>query len=68
MMKLALVVLTDQIPGLAGKAFNSANWDLTFEAGLVTMTVKDGTRGEETYLVPLARVIAMRPEKAAPKK
>lgn len=66
-MKLLHVLLTDQIPGLAGKSFNSANWDLTFEGGLVTMTAKDAFRGEETYLVPLARVVAMRPEKAVKK-
>lgn len=66
-MKLVHVLLRDKIPSIGSTALAAGeHYDLSFEGGFVTVVRK--ARDEEPFLVPVSNVIAMRPEKAAPKK
>lgn len=64
-MKLSKLVLRERIPELGSSSFNPPHWDLTFEAGLVTLVKADDTAA--TFHVPMGNVVYMRPLDAAPK-
>ncbi len=65
-MKLAEVVLKDRIPTLGVTSFRDNNYDMTYEAGLVTIARREHA-DTTPWLIPMANVIFMKVAEA-PKK
>lgn len=60
-MKLTYVVLRDRIPSHGPAHYSAETWDISFDAGIVTITSRDPQKaGEPAYLVPASNVIVMR--------
>jgi hypothetical protein len=65
-MKLLQVVLKDRITAIGTSSFNAPLYDISYEAGMVTICRGDHP-DEPPWMVPASNVVHMRPELKAKK-
>lgn len=66
-MKLSEVVLKERLPQLGTSSFKAPVWDLTFEAGLVSV-VNAARPDDQPWVIPMGNVIYMRPLETTKKR